>query len=209
MIVEEKFKKKLLVEGNDDQHVVWALCQKFELEENFDIIDCNSISNLILQIPVRIKESGVETIGVIIDADTDLTARWNSLATLLKKQDYIIPTFLPEEGLIISQPGKPKIGIWVMPDNKIAGMLEDFISFLIPADDKLKSIAVDTLNSIETEEVNKYSLIHKSKALIHTWLAWQENPGTPMGLAITKRYLTTDHAKTILFINWLTKLFIA
>lgn len=29
----EKFNKKLLVEGNDDQHVVWALCKKFDLPE--------------------------------------------------------------------------------------------------------------------------------------------------------------------------------
>lgn len=52
----EKFKKKLLVEGNDDQHVIWALCEKFGVVENFDVIDCEGVENLLNQIPVRFKQ---------------------------------------------------------------------------------------------------------------------------------------------------------
>ena len=50
---------------------------------------------------------------------------------------------------------------------------------------------------------------HKSKAFIHTWLAWQEDPGTPMGLAITKKYLSTnDKVLCNSFIEWLNLLFV-
>jgi hypothetical protein len=38
MGAKEKFDKKLLVEGNDDQHVILALCKKFDIAETFDVI---------------------------------------------------------------------------------------------------------------------------------------------------------------------------
>ncbi len=30
------------------------------------------------------------------------------------------------------------------------------------------------------------------KARLHTWLSWQEEPGTPMGHAITKEYMSAN-----------------
>ncbi len=94
-----------------------------------------------------------------------------------------------------------------MPNNSLNGMLEDFISFLVPQDDQLITVARDTLESIEKKKLNKYSVAHKSKALIHSWLSWQTDPGTPLGLAITKRYLTTDDITCLALINWLKAAF--
>lgn len=53
--------KKLLVEGNDDKHVVLALCEKFDIPENFEIIDCKGISNILEGVPVDFKTSGTKT----------------------------------------------------------------------------------------------------------------------------------------------------
>ncbi|WP_367881111.1 DUF3226 domain-containing protein [uncultured Duncaniella sp.] len=50
-------------------------------------------------------------------------------------------------------------------------------------------------------------MIHREKARIHSWLAWQEIPGTPMGLAITKKYLSTEPPVCQAFIQWLNSLF--
>jgi hypothetical protein len=206
MRVKEKFAKKLLVEGNDDQHVVWALCEKFNIEKTFDVIDCEGVDNLLNQLPVRFKQSGIAVIGIIIDADSDISARWQSLSPLLSSLGYTVPPVLPDKGLIIRH-NEITIGVWIMPNNLLAGMIEDFIKFLIPEDDQLLGIANGTLNIIESEDLNKYRIPHKSKALIHTWLAWQEDPGTPMGSSITKRYLTTDTEICNTFIEWLTALF--
>jgi hypothetical protein len=46
-----------------------------------------------------------------------------------------------------------------------------------------------------------------SKANIHTWLAWQEEPGKPMGQAITAKYLNPKSKQAELFVNWLRALF--
>jgi hypothetical protein len=206
MLIKEQFNKKLLVEGNNDQHVIWALCEKLSIFESFDVIDCNGISQIIEQIPIRFKQSGIETIGLIIDADIDIKQRWDSISSIINNLGVKLPSLPPPEGLI-SQVGKIRFGIWIMPNNNLNGMLEDFISFLIPEGDKLIPIVNDTLNSIESNGLNKYKLIHKPKATIHTWLAWQEDPATPMGQAITKKYLTTDHGTCIKLVSWLDKLY--
>jgi len=42
-----------------------------------------------------------------------------------------------------------------------------------------------------------------SKAKIHAYLAVQEKPGKPLGLAITFRYLDAKKDKVLPFLNWL------
>ena len=207
MKTDEKHTKKLLVEGNDDKHVVLALCQKFNIPEIFDVIDCEGIDNLYDNLLLRFKQTDIETIGVLIDADTNLNDRWLHIKNLLSKQGFNMPEKLPSSGLILSN-GDIKIGVWVMPNNNTDGILEDFIAFLVPQNDELLPIVDTTLAEIENKELNKYLPIHKSKARIHAWLAYQENPGTPMGLSITKKYLTTDNKNCEQLIAWLTKLFV-
>jgi len=207
MKIKEKYTRKLLVEGNDDQHVIWALCEKFNIPEEFDVIDCGGIDNLYESISLRFKQASVETVGIIIDADIKLNNRWLYIRNLLSNQGFKMPEDLPNDGLILSN-DNVKVGIWIMPNNDTSGMLEDFVSFLVPQNDKLLPIVDATLNEIENQKLNEYSLIHKSKARIHSWLSWQEDPGTPMGLSITKRYLTTDNESCKRLINWLQKLFV-
>jgi hypothetical protein len=207
MRIKEKYNKKLLVEGNDDQHVIWALCNQFSIIERFDVIDCGGIENLIDQIPIRLKQSNIETIGIIIDADSDLQLRWRNLKQLLNAQGFVLPELLPENGLILSQFENISIGIWIMPDNNLNGMLEDFIQFLVPPDDSLFPIILENLNEIERKQLNKYKQLHKSKAIIHSWLSVQDDPGTPLGLSITKKYLTTDNNTCKKLIDWLNNLF--
>ena len=82
-----KYTKQLLVEGNDDLHVVLALCQKFSINENFEIIDSKGIDKLFLQLPIRLKQSGIETLGIIVDADVEIKKRWTTLHSIFSKQD--------------------------------------------------------------------------------------------------------------------------
>lgn len=204
--MKNRFNKKLLVEGNDDQHVIWSICQKYSINQNFEVIDCKGIDNLLSQISVRLKESEIDTLGIIVDADTEIKTRWQSLSKILTLSGFVCPEHIPNEGLIIKKQNIT-IGVWIMPDNNLNGMLEDFISFLVPPKDELLIIADETLATIEEKNINKYGLIHKSKAKIHSWLSWQEDPGTPMGLAITKKYLTTEGEQCTRFITWLTQTF--
>jgi hypothetical protein len=155
-----------------------------------------------------LKVSEIKTLGIILDADTDILRRWESLRDQFRSLSYIMPDDLPITGLVVDPADAVKIGIWLMPNNQTNGMLEDFIRFLIPPDDNLLPIASSILLDLESKGLNRYNNpLHKPKALIHTWLSWQEDPGTPMGLAITKRYLTTEEENCSHFIQWLRDLF--
>ena len=204
---EKQFPQKLLVEGNDDLHVVFSLCVRFKVPETFNIVDSKSIEKLLESVSVRVKEPDITTIGFVLDADRDINARWQQIRNKLVQQEIQIPASLPADGLVFQAESK-RIGIWIMPNNETTGMLEDFAAFLIPEGDLLKARAETTLNEIEGEGINGYQTpLHRSKALIHTWLAWQEDPGTPMGLAITKKYLDANSEHAQRFVNWLNRLF--
>lgn len=197
----------LLVEGKDDLFVFSNIFEKNKVKETFEIIEKNGIEQLFKSIPIYTKTEK-STIGIIIDADIDIKSRWNTVRSILEQLGYTnISDNAITEGLILTNPHLPKIGVWIMPNNQENGMLEDFVKHLIPEDDMLIPFVDKTLTLLEEKGLQKYKHIHKSKARIHTWLAWQEDPGTPMGLAINKKYLNTDNPQTKIFINWINELY--
>ncbi len=46
------------------------------------------------------------------------------------------------------------------------------------------------------------------KAVLHAWLAWQNNPGRPYGTAIKSGYLRHDSAAARRFVAWFRQLFV-
>jgi hypothetical protein len=94
-----------------------------------------------------------------------------------------------------------------MPDNQLKGMLEDFIAMLVPAADTLMPVVDCSLAYLEQNGLNLYAEAHKPKTKIRTWLAWQKDPETSRGTAISKKILETDNEICRKFIEWLTKLF--
>lgn len=153
-------------------------------------------------------EPGLRTLGVVLDADENPERRWHAIGGRLAEEGYTsIPRQPARSGTIIDESGKPRVGIWLMPNNQLPGMLEDFVVHLIPKDDVLRPKAQQVLDEIESQKLNRYPLAHHPKALIHTWLAWQRNPGQPMGQAITAHTLGRNEATAQSFANWLNTLF--
>lgn len=77
MKINQKYSNKLYVEGNDDQHVIWSLCQKFRVKETFDVVDSESVDNVFMYLDLSVNEQSYQThiVGVIVDADVDLNSR--------------------------------------------------------------------------------------------------------------------------------------
>lgn len=205
--------QQLLVEGMNDFHVICALCEKYNVPETFciprpDKRKTQGVEPLLLSLPIILKDVNLQTLGIVVDADQDLQARWQGISDKLKSVGYDnIPKNTCAEGWIYEQNELPKIGVWIMPNNQLIGELEDFIAYLIPDDDQLKDKANEILDELEKLEINGYNKDDRSKAFIHTWLAWQKEPGRPMGLSITANVLKYDNEIIQAFINWLNKLY--
>lgn len=200
----------LLVEGKDDQHVMWSLCKHHDLPEAFVIDNKEGITNVLDAFEAEIAAPGKDCIGIVIDADTDLAARWDAIMSLLARSGYQnIPPSPHAHGTIITQKDKPTIGIWLMPNNSLPGELEDFIAFLVPQKETnpLWTYAAQCLSSLP-EAPERYPEQDRSKAHVHTWLAWQQEPGKPLGQAITARYIDANAPNAKQLIEWLKNLFI-
>jgi hypothetical protein len=93
-----------------------------------------------------------------------------------------------------------------MPDNQTKGILEDFLRFLVPTGSLLFDHVKSSVATIPVGE-QRFSQLAEPKAIIHTWLAWQKEPGKPLGTAITARYLDPDVAQVDVLATWLKQLF--
>ena len=92
-----------------------------------------------------------------------------------------------------------------MPDNKTPGILEDFLQFLVPQPDSLMKHANTSVNSVPEQ---RFTDLDRPKALMHTWLAWQEEPGKPYGTAITAKFLDPSQPQADILASWLKRLFL-
>ncbi|MBW7866069.1 MAG: hypothetical protein H3C30_16855 [Candidatus Hydrogenedentes bacterium] len=203
-------RKILLVEGVDDEHVLKHVCGTRRLQKLDEIKSQEGVDQLLENFPVRLKESDLEAVGVVIDADTDLAARWQALHDRLVQAGYQdVPTDPDPTGTILEPPPNallPRVGVWIMPDNKTNGILEDFLRFLVPDGSRLFEHAESSVDAIPEGE-RRFEDAAKPKALIHTWLSWQKEPGKPLGTAITARYLDSGVAQVDTLVNWLNRLF--
>jgi hypothetical protein len=202
-----KVTEYLLVEGINDEHVIKNLCFVHGVTAPF-IEDVEGIEELFAGIANRIKEEHVKTLGIVIDADMNLAAQWERVKSRLSRMGYSsVPEQASAEGWVSVESSPIRIGVWIMPDNQLPGMLEDFVARLVPSNDLLMEKAEATLQDIEREGLRLYGTTHHPKALIHTWLAWQALPGMPMGRAITIGTLRHDIPIAIAFVRWLRHLF--
>ena len=49
--------------------------------------------------------------------------------------------------------------------------------------------------------------VHKTKAVIHTWLAWQDEPGPQLHEAVKHRVLDPKKPESRAFVDWFRRLF--
>lgn len=217
----------LFVEGADDQHTIWAVCEHFKVEETFTVeipdrrgkinpkskpTEKGGIDNVFKATELNLIEgsSAIERIGIVIDADESINSRWQSVISILQKAGYTnLPDSPAADGTIINQDFLPTFGVWIMPDNQIErGYLETFLTFLVPENNKSWEQAKNCVANLENKPFIKAKVDHTTKAEIHTFLAWQEEPGKPFGQAITAKYLQADNPQCEKFVEWLNRLFV-
>ncbi len=205
-------RKLMLVEGKDDVHVLMHICGnrtclKLDEIKSHEGVD-DLIGNLTEELRAAVYEGDI--VGVIVDADTDMECRWRELQNKIATAGYHdVPSKPIVGGTIVDPPPDtllPRLGVWVMPNNQAAGILEDFLQFLVRDRDALYSHASNSVSTIP-KGFQRFNDLHQPKALIHTWLAWQETPGLPYGTAITAKFLDPNVPEVDDLVNWLNRLY--
>ena len=202
---------RLIFEGPDDKHVVMNLLFNHEhngerLCEHFSEKVKDGVDHLIDTLNEELKATDLGRLGVVLDADTDLAKQWARVTRVLDEHGCrAVPAAPSADGTIVETTDSKKIGIWVMPDNKSAGALEDFVGKLIAEGDALWPKAQADVNGIPQAD-RRFRETYLSKAHVHTWLAWQEEPGTRMGETFKKKYLDPNHPQATAFVNWIRRL---
>ena len=197
--------KLLLVEGQDDRHVVRHIHNRLNLNIDFQIDDRQGWESLRETIPIEMRVASRQSLGILVDADTNMEDRWRSVRDALARAGLILP--VPRDphpgGTIID--GEIRVGVWLMPDNARAGELEDFIAEMIPEGDPVWPLAQEYINGIPAGD-RKFRDRKILKAQLHAWLAAREEP-RPMGSAIRTGELQVNGALCQTFSDWLIRLF--
>ncbi len=86
--------QQLLVEGKNDKHVIWALCQHHQLPETFSVEvleDGEGIQALLDSLPTRLRQESLQALGIVVDADLNpgLAGRWDALRSCLMNYGYL------------------------------------------------------------------------------------------------------------------------
>lgn len=198
----------VLVEGNDDVHAIIHVLKKRGafVQDAVKFVDSEGWDKLISAIPVRLKSSVHRVIGIIADADNVLGQRWVDICAKLEGEGFgPFPAVPPSGGYVATAPDGRVVGIWLMPNNTDNGALEDFLLSLIAPGDPILDKATTTVCGLSALEKRFGSTGHR-KAVAHTYLAWQESPGRPLGMAVNCNYFDANAAAAQGFEAWYRQL---
>ena len=196
----------LLVEGRDDKHVVMRLRERRQDIPEFCVKDMGGIDKLLPAIGPELKVSGRRVVGILVDANDRVEARWQAVTGQLRDQNLQPPRHPEPAGMIIDgRDGSPRVGIWLMPDNQSTGELEDFVQKMIPRDDVVWPLSEAYIDSIPAAE-QKFTQGKILRAKVHAWLATRDRPRL-MGAAIHAGDLNLNEPNSERFASWLQRLF--
>lgn len=166
----------LLVEDKENQHVIAPLlnARNYQcanptpkgknqvsltidhptgLRSSLTIKVLDGVQDIIFKMATEAKASNLSCLGIIIDADDDMQQRWLQVRTKLTEslKCLEVPLELPKQGGFFQSPLGPRIGVWIMPDNRSQGMIEHYITTLIPKNDPVLPLVDKFLDSIPLE----------------------------------------------------------
>jgi hypothetical protein len=212
----------LLVEGLNDCHAVFQLMWLiYGTDPVFGIHECGSDDKVLDSLASRIVSTRPrqKVLGLILDADIEglgpdqvIQSRLDQLVARVGTY-YPLPNVFPEQGLILdplaSRPEAdrlPRLGVWLMPNNRAYGMFEDLLMGSLS--DQVAAYTTTVVKQAKADGIARFKGAHLSKAVIRTYLAWQDPPDIQyLGLAIKRRTFENIEAECKQFIQWLEQLF--
>lgn len=211
--IRRDYPRKLLVEGETDKKVIPYLMEAngvaWPKSPPVFIEPYGSVDEILKPevIELEIGGSALEALGVVVDANGDAAARWDGVKTWCGSEFPDLPDQIPAEGLEVVHSDGVRFGVWIMPDNRFTGMLEDFLLQLVPVDSRhLYELARGSVAEAKRNGA-PYRDVHERKAEIHTWLAWQDPPDLRLHEAVKHAVLDPARPESRPFVDWFKSLF--
>jgi hypothetical protein len=185
-------KNILLVEGEADRGFFEAICRMLSITA--DVVNVATpkdsggahntkegvLSHLVSALLPQLQDGQLERIGVVVDAD-QLAHGSGYAKTLQRFTEALAQSGYHHNPAVVAglafahQDGLADLGLWIMPNNADEGMLEDWIKqCLHPGEGPLYQHAELSIDAIPGGP--KFQPLHRSKAEVATWLAWQKKP---------------------------------
>lgn len=213
MSVDSLEKPTLWVEGKDDRFTIINLLERHGIclhERQGPVIlkEGRNDRGVLNAMQISSRAQTRRPVGYVIDADTSMAHRWDTVRKKLHDLGIKVPAHPPADGLIEdSDDGIYRVGVWLMPDNTAAsGAIEDFVRTLVPPGDKLFPHA-ERSTSEASRLKPQFSDGDRKKAELHCWLAWQKDPGCPFGQAIKANFFNHDSPQALAFVKWFRELY--
>lgn len=200
-----------IFEDEDDLHLVAQVAKKWGIDiknkpKTLGGYDGKKLRNEL----GNYAKADHDRLVLVLDADHEPVGgpakRWKEVLSALRETGFAIPEgVLTDNGLICDLEDKRRVAVWLFPDCKSPGALEEFIvQTLIPVDDVLLK---DAQNVVHDLKERRFPSKYDRKAQVRTWLAWQKRPGLPPGRAIAEKVLVPDETRLGPFLAWLRQAF--
>jgi hypothetical protein len=193
-------KKLLMVEGKDEENFFKALLEHIEMKDMVDIFDVKGKDNFRNSLPGLKNTSGFSNLDafvVIRDADDSFENAFKSVKGVLEENKFEPPIKAGE-----FSKGTPKVGIFIMPDNKRKGMLETLCMETVKNEEGMACVNPFIDCAKKLKEPPK--TIDKAKAL--AFLAIKPDAENRVGIGAQKHYWNFDADELKPLIDFLHRL---
>jgi hypothetical protein len=205
-------KHRLLCEGSSDIFFIANLKDKLNVQvrPTGEPISASSsgegIDFVYQRLPNLFLISDVQSIGVVVDADSNLQLKYDRIKEIVfqSTKDTLPPV---SENGIVAQFEKIRFGLWFWPDNQRNGDLESLLHDLIPVSDKAFAISKSAVQSVLENNLTALKEKDRRKAEIYNWLSLQKEPGRPIGQSVANGTFQLGHPVIQKFKTWLQNLY--
>lgn len=214
MKFETPAKAKLLVEGLSDLHaVIHILKKRYDWPEDkyqvpVELINGRGKTKILKRslLSTALQSREIDRFGIILDADSACSATWQSVKGVL---DSVVnlPGGLPSEGYVGTLDAQKRLGIWIMPDNQSSGCLETLMQYLVPEQRSHLLKLADRKAQHAKRLGAPWREVHRDKAVVHTFLAWQDPPALSLGMSVFHHVLRADAPPLVPFLQWFDRLY--
>ena len=209
--------RRLLVEGETDKSVIPYLLEANGVAwpDPPILARCSSSRNgsvdEILKpevLELELAASGLEVLGVVVDANGDAAARWDDVRPGAAGSSPISRNRFPPEVWRSSTPTVCGSACGSCPTIGSPGCWRTFSSNWFRTTPAIcPSSPGSPCRRSEDATARPFRNVHERKAELHTWLAWQDPPGLRLHEAVEHAVLDPARAESQPFVNWFKSLF--